>query len=239
MLEKDILTFFKYSSNQETHISSLHLRNPVNGCIYILSMFSSFLSSISCTLPYFHVLLLHPADCFHGDAFGLTDERIAKLIGFKCHKCRQRTPPFCAHLHLLGSKGKQVTLESTECKSADETCDIESLSSKRPLEQKSHLNDESGSCFTGDSHEKCPQRTLPDSCHAENGSLPFISSEQRETIDSCSEMDIVLPGEAGLLNVNVNPYQGGGSERNKLLTSNDSSLLNDNAKELNPRNDME
>ncbi|KAK6776314.1 hypothetical protein RDI58_027315 [Solanum bulbocastanum] len=118
-------------------------------------------------------------DWFHGDAFGLTAERITKLIGFKCHECRQRTPPFCAHLHATDSKGKQVVLESRECKSADETCDIESLSSKGPLEQKSHLNDESGSCFTGDSGEKCPQGTPLDSCHVENGSLPIISSEQR------------------------------------------------------------
>lgn len=143
-------------------------------------------------------------DWFHGDAFDLTAERITKLIGFKCHKCRQKTPPFCAHLHTMGSKGKQVELESTEFKSADETCDIESPSSKGPLEHKCHLNDESGSCFTGDSEEKCPQGTLPDSCHAENGSSPIISSEQRETIDSCSKMDIVLPDESGLLNDSVN-----------------------------------
>ncbi|CAN4120975.1 unnamed protein product [Withania somnifera] len=143
-------------------------------------------------------------DWFHGDAFNLTAERITKLIGFKCHKCRQRTPPFCAHLHTTRSKGKQVVLESTECKSAVETCDIVSPSSKGPLEQKSHLNDESGSCFTCDSDEKCPQGTLPDSCCVENGSLPIISSEQRETIDSSSKMDIVLPDEPGLFNDYVN-----------------------------------
>lgn len=171
-------------------------------------------------------------DWFHGDAFGLTAERITKLIGFKCHECRQRNPPFCAHLHATNSKGKQVMWESTECKSADETFDIESLSSKGPLEQKSHLNDESGSCFTGDNGEKCPQGTPLDSCHAENGSLPIISSEQRKTTDSCSEMDIVLPEEPGLLNDNVNAIK-------EDQTSNDSSLLNDDAIELNPREDME
>lgn len=179
-------------------------------------------------------------DWFHGDAFGLTAERITKLIGFKCHECRQRTPPFCAHLHASDSKGKQVMLEGTECRAADETCDIELVSSKGPLEQKSHLNDESGSCFTGDSGEKCPQGTPLDSCHVENGSLPIISSEQRETTDSCSEMDIVLPEEPGLLNDNVNPIKKEDQRvSNELLTSNDSSLLNDDAIELNPREDME
>lgn len=144
-------------------------------------------------------------DWFHGDAFNITAERITKLIGFKCHKCRQRNPPpFCAHLHTSCSKGKQVVLESTDCKSAVEACDIESPSSKGPLEQKSHSNDESGSCFTGDNDEKCPQGTLLDSCCVENGALPIICSEQRETNDSCSKMDIVLPGEPGLLNDYVN-----------------------------------
>lgn len=109
-------------------------------------------------------------DWFHGDAFGLTAERIAKLIGFKCHKCRQRTPPFCAHLHTLGSKDRQVILESSECKFADETCDI----------------------------------------------------------------------EQGLLNDNVNHIKEEDQiGLNELLTSTDSSLLNDHAIELNPRKDME
>ncbi|KAK4356493.1 hypothetical protein RND71_025464 [Anisodus tanguticus] len=182
-------------------------------------------------------------DWYHGDAFDLTAERITKLIGFKCHQCRQRTPPFCAHLHTMDSTGKQVVLESTECKSADETCEIESpsTSSKEPLEQISHLNDESRSCFTGDSDEKRPQGTLPDSFLVENGSLPIISSEQRETIDSCSKMDIVLPDKPGLLDDSVNPIKEEEDRRpsNELLTSNDSSLLNDQAIELNLRKDME
>ncbi|KAF3625903.1 putative hexokinase-3-like [Capsicum annuum] len=179
-------------------------------------------------------------DWFHGDAFGLTAERVTKLIGFKCHKCRQRTPPPCAHLHTMHSKGKQVMLESTVCKSADETCDIESTSSKGPLEQKSHLNDKSGSCFTGDSGERCPQGTLPDSCHAENGSLPIFSSEQRETVDSFNKMDIVLPDEPVLSNDYVNHNKEEHQRAsNELLTSNDSSLLNDHAIEVNPREDME
>ncbi|KAJ8551332.1 hypothetical protein K7X08_000702 [Anisodus acutangulus] len=171
-------------------------------------------------------------DWYHGDAYNLTAERITKLIGFKCHQCRQRTPPFCAHLHTMVSNGK----------SADETCKIESpsTSSKGPLEQISHLNDESVSCFTGDGDEKRPPGTLPDSCHAENGSLPIISPEQRETIDSCSKMDIVLPDEPSLLNDYVNRSKE--EERrvsNELLTSNDSSLLNDSAIESNLREDME
>nr|XP_048322407.1 DDT domain-containing protein PTM-like isoform X3 [Ziziphus jujuba var. spinosa] len=35
---------------------------------------------------------------FHGDAFGLHSENIDKLIGFKCHTCREKGPPVCPHL---------------------------------------------------------------------------------------------------------------------------------------------
>ncbi|XP_038878800.1 DDT domain-containing protein PTM isoform X4 [Benincasa hispida] len=34
---------------------------------------------------------------FHGDAFGLDQTKIDKLIGFRCHICRKRMPPVCPH----------------------------------------------------------------------------------------------------------------------------------------------
>ena len=34
---------------------------------------------------------------FHGDAFGLDQTKIDKLIGFRCHTCRKRMPPVCPH----------------------------------------------------------------------------------------------------------------------------------------------
>ncbi|XP_021751493.1 DDT domain-containing protein PTM-like [Chenopodium quinoa] len=34
-------------------------------------------------------------DWFHGDAFGLNKGNIDSLIGFKCHVCRDRSPPAC------------------------------------------------------------------------------------------------------------------------------------------------
>ncbi|VFQ94021.1 unnamed protein product [Cuscuta campestris] len=37
-------------------------------------------------------------DWFHGDAFGLTSERIGNVIGFKCHKCRNKSAPVCAFM---------------------------------------------------------------------------------------------------------------------------------------------
>ncbi|XP_042515683.1 DDT domain-containing protein PTM-like [Macadamia integrifolia] len=37
-------------------------------------------------------------DWFHGDAFGLTVEKLGSILGFRCHRCRQRNPPLCPHL---------------------------------------------------------------------------------------------------------------------------------------------
>ncbi|XP_043724576.1 DDT domain-containing protein PTM-like [Telopea speciosissima] len=37
-------------------------------------------------------------DWFHGDAFGLTGEKLGSILGFRCHRCRHRNPPLCPHL---------------------------------------------------------------------------------------------------------------------------------------------
>lgn len=47
-------------------------------------------------------------DWYHGDAFGLRDEHISVIIGFKCHKCRERAPPICPHLNPV-TESKLVT----------------------------------------------------------------------------------------------------------------------------------
>ena len=39
--------------------------------------------------------MIYHADWFHGDAFGVHTENIDKLIGFRCHTCRESTPPVC------------------------------------------------------------------------------------------------------------------------------------------------
>ncbi|XP_071696426.1 DDT domain-containing protein PTM-like [Rutidosis leptorrhynchoides] len=45
-------------------------------------------------------------DWYHGDAFGLKDENIGLVISFKCHKCRDRAPPVCPHLHFASDKSE-------------------------------------------------------------------------------------------------------------------------------------
>lgn len=34
---------------------------------------------------------------YHGDAFGLDDEKMQKLMGFRCHECLKRAPPICPY----------------------------------------------------------------------------------------------------------------------------------------------
>ncbi|CAK9171440.1 unnamed protein product, partial [Ilex paraguariensis] len=61
--------------------------------------FTSTLNYISCDIC---------GDWFHGDAFGLGAENISNLIGFKCHKCRNRNSPICPHLHVRRSDEVQL-----------------------------------------------------------------------------------------------------------------------------------
>ncbi|KAE8712190.1 DNA binding,zinc ion binding,DNA binding, putative isoform 2 [Hibiscus syriacus] len=35
---------------------------------------------------------------FHGDAYGLNSEKESKIIGFRCHVCRNTTPPLCLNM---------------------------------------------------------------------------------------------------------------------------------------------
>ncbi|GLJ54561.1 hypothetical protein SUGI_1171920 [Cryptomeria japonica] len=34
---------------------------------------------------------------FHGDAFGLNQENVIELVGFKCHRCRKKSSPICPY----------------------------------------------------------------------------------------------------------------------------------------------
>ncbi|GLT82139.1 hypothetical protein SLE2022_005490 [Rubroshorea leprosula] len=49
---------------------------------------------------------------YHGAAYGLDDEKKDKLIGFRCHICRERTPPSCPHN--LAMRSEESPLVETE-----------------------------------------------------------------------------------------------------------------------------
>lgn len=51
---------------------------------------------------------------FHGDAYGLSIRNKRKIIGFRCHVCRERTPPLCPHKPAVRSEEKSELVE-TEC----------------------------------------------------------------------------------------------------------------------------
>ncbi|KAL9458652.1 hypothetical protein AB3S75_007506 [Citrus x aurantiifolia] len=48
---------------------------------------------------------------YHGDAFGLKVDNISKLIGFRCHVCRKRTP-VCSCMVSMGSDGSQLEAQT-------------------------------------------------------------------------------------------------------------------------------
>ncbi|KAI3814186.1 hypothetical protein L1987_18934 [Smallanthus sonchifolius] len=52
-------------------------------------------------------------DWFHGDGFGLKDEHIGVVIGFKCHKCRERLPPVCPLLNSTSNEPNTGTQNAT------------------------------------------------------------------------------------------------------------------------------
>lgn len=76
------------------HIPPFERLDSVNDqpkcCLCQESEFRSKLNYVSC---------LTCGDWYHGDAFGLKEEHMGIIIGFKCHKCRERAPPVCPHLH--------------------------------------------------------------------------------------------------------------------------------------------
>lgn len=49
----------------------------------------------ACYKSLLHLLFL--SDWFHGDIYSITLENINNLIGFKCHRCRQRNIPVCPY----------------------------------------------------------------------------------------------------------------------------------------------
>ncbi|CAN0891828.1 DDT domain-containing protein PTM [Linum grandiflorum] len=51
---------------------------------------------------------------FHGDAFGLDSSKINKVIGFRCHSCRERSPPSCPFVEALKSDEPQVAPDDVQ-----------------------------------------------------------------------------------------------------------------------------
>ncbi|KAJ8751271.1 hypothetical protein K2173_016452 [Erythroxylum novogranatense] len=49
----------------------------------------------TCTCSY--ISCENCGEWYHGDAFGLNEKNISCIIGFRCHVCRQSTPPVCPH----------------------------------------------------------------------------------------------------------------------------------------------
>lgn len=153
-------------------------------------------------------------DWFHGDAFGLKAENINNLIGFKCHKCRNRTPPVCPHFHSTRSdevqSGELKNDVGSEC--GDEVSNAIALPSEAVEKQTSRTVEESKKLtLTGVSIQKelhtgtVPHLIQKLSSDAEDADIPFALEERTEPTHRLDEKDspdaLMEPNENTLSNL--------------------------------------
>nr|GMD24470.1 DDT domain-containing protein PTM [Ipomoea batatas] len=165
-------------------------------------------------------------DWFHGDAFGLTSERLDILIGFKCHKCRGSNHPVCPCMPIIrGSEAKLVGLKSDAM--------IESAN-LRHLEEKFQSHVESNrSCLSGDDDKK-QLSNVTNVDNEEDGSLHVIGIAQTTLVmDGSARTDMQLQDEPILLNENFdNSSQKDQKPPEEWAFPNDKSSIEGDAMEI-------
>ncbi|GAV75423.1 PHD domain-containing protein/DDT domain-containing protein [Cephalotus follicularis] len=78
---------------------------------------------------------------FHGDAYGLVVENISKLIGFRCHACRNKTPPVCPLMLATRTDGYELPKEQmVGC--TDDVCNAVPLPGEVIMRQQSNVNED-------------------------------------------------------------------------------------------------
>lgn len=80
---------------------------------------------------------------YHGDAFGLDDEKMHKLMGFRCHECRKRAPPICPYGPTMKrSKSAEVQNDAAfEC--SEEVLNVSPPSNEVNFGEDSHVKENS------------------------------------------------------------------------------------------------
>lgn len=161
------------------------------------------------------------ADWFHGDAFGLTSERLDILIGFKCHKCRSRNHPVCPCMPIIrDTEAKLVGVKSDAM--------IESAN-LRHLEEKFQSHVESNRSCLSDDDDKKQLANVSDVDNEEDGSLHVIGIAQSTlAMDESGKTD-----ERILLNENSdNSSQKDQKSLEESAFPNDKSLIEGDAMEI-------
>lgn len=143
---------------------SLCLFLDISNCLTFLGALSIDLLVSFLVLNFFIIFLCtgssNYAEWYHGDAYGVNVENINKLIGFRCHVCRNRTPPACPCKVPIGSDGLQLVeeqinnkmecseevcepvLPETEVKYDKQSHSIEELQGSVPVDQCFHKEEE-------------------------------------------------------------------------------------------------
>ncbi|KAL0459149.1 UNVERIFIED_CONTAM: DDT domain-containing protein PTM [Sesamum latifolium] len=185
----------------------------------------------------------------HGDALGLTADKIENLIGFKCHTCLNKRPPVCPHHCQTGSSKAELVSENntkTECTGEDWNC---THPDDRSADQKSHSTDESkdmlltvdrekqssGSML--DSDQKDDDFTLSEKILLGNDSVELGEKKEGvlnavETESTIRDSDMVK--EAEYLPLTHNLVKNGLTNNREVLESGTDRALSD-ASELSPQ----
>ncbi|KAL0419529.1 UNVERIFIED_CONTAM: DDT domain-containing protein PTM, partial [Sesamum radiatum] len=104
----------------------------------------------------------------HGDALGLTADKIENLIGFKCHTCLNKRPPVCPHHCQTGGSKAELVSENntkTEFTGEDSNC---THPDERSADQKPHSTDESKDMLLTVDREKQSSGSMLDSDQKDN-----------------------------------------------------------------------
>ncbi|KAL2941978.1 DDT domain-containing protein PTM [Bienertia sinuspersici] len=184
-----------------------------------------------CTSALMYIACDICGDWFHGDAFGLNKGNVECVIGFKCHKCRERRPPVCP-IADVSRDNRTHSIES-------ETCDAEELPDNVDQKETNHMqelqcNEGPPSLLQAHTAQNVvgpldqDEATMLDSelmveneplickevasCSVESQNMNSESKVLKECDDNC-----ILEGPSGLLKVNTTRNCDGTLDRDKTL----------------------
>lgn len=121
-------------------------------------------------------------DWYHGDAFGLDEQKIGNVIGFRCHECCKRTPPVCPHLQNMRND------ETQSGQAKDNRGVVRSPILKVYVKQKRSHSDRDSQVTVPDPHNQ--STALEPNLEAENGDLPIGKRRKTDAIQNYNEMDL-------------------------------------------------
>lgn len=146
-------------------------------------------------------------DWYHGDAFGLHAENIGKLIGFKCHVCRDRVPPVCPHVQDTKNDGARfddgegLDGANQKCQSDELVQDVQNDECEESIRKEQHqsllsesrlelnlIKNSQGNDLKSDAMAKSREENLSEeNLHV---AMTSIYKEQHQSLSSESNLEV-------------------------------------------------